>query len=345
MKTAYIIGRFQPFHEGHKAIAAKAISDGIKKIVFLVGSANRSRSIKNPFTFEQRQWMILNSMRSFTGVEVVCKPINDYLYNDNLWINEVFAAIDDPANSMIYGYKKDLSSAYLDWFAGVKLVEVDAKLVDGQVLNATEIRENMFKMISACAKAGAIVKTAAADWLRAVGGDVRDMSAVDALIELAGEYEYITNYKKQFSTLPYAPVFVTGDAVVVQSGHVLLVERGGMPGKGQLALPGGFLDAAGDRSVVDCVVRELQEETGIKVPEKVLRSSIVDGKVFDAIGRSTRGRTITHACYFKLDDTKPLPKVKGQDDAVSAKWYKLTDLNPTSLYEDHWDIITHFVMK
>ncbi|MGI9055864.1 MAG: bifunctional nicotinamide-nucleotide adenylyltransferase/Nudix hydroxylase, partial [Pyrinomonadaceae bacterium] len=60
---------------------------------------------------------------------------------------------------------------------------------------------------------------------------------------LKGEFEYIQKYKEdtQFKNVPYAPVFFTTDAVVVQSGHVLVVRRKVHPGKGLLALPGGFL--------------------------------------------------------------------------------------------------------
>ena len=53
---------------------------------------------------------------------------------------------------------------------------------------------------------------------------------------LIGSYvvarEFYKDYKAQFSMLPYPPVFVTGDAVVTCAGHLLVVERGGMPGKG-----------------------------------------------------------------------------------------------------------------
>jgi bifunctional NMN adenylyltransferase/nudix hydrolase len=64
--------------------------------------------------------------------------------------------------------------------------------------------------------------------------------------------------------------------------------------------------------------------------------------VFDAINRSSRGRTITHAFNIILPDGE-LPKVKGSDDAAIAKWIPLADLDSTMIFEDHLDIIEYFV--
>ena len=156
------------------------------------------------------------------------------------------------------------------------------------------------------------------------------------------EREFVANYKKQYSSLPYPPTFVTTDAVVICSGHVLMIKRRAEPGKGLWALPGGFLDAETDVSMESCMLRELKEETGIKVPVPVLKGSIADNKVFDAIGRSTRGRTITHAFKIILPDGE-LPKVKGQDDAEKARWVPIGELDSSVCYEDHYEIIQHFL--
>jgi bifunctional NMN adenylyltransferase/nudix hydrolase len=171
---------------------------------------------------------------------------------------------------------------------------------------------------------------------------LKEFSTTEDYQQIIREREFVETYKKQFASLPYPPVFVTVDAVVVQSGHVLMIKRRSEPGKGLWAIPGGFLNAATDASVQDAMIRELREETGIKVPAPVLVGSIKLSKVFDAIGRSTRGRTITHAFNIVLPDG-PLPKVKGMDDAEKAKWVPIADVDPSTCYEDHHDIIQHFV--
>jgi bifunctional NMN adenylyltransferase/nudix hydrolase len=166
--------------------------------------------------------------------------------------------------------------------------------------------------------------------------------------QLMREKRYIEDYQKQFSGLAYAPTFVTADAVVFQSGYVLLVKRKAEPGKGLLALPGGFLNASTDESLEDAAIRELYEETSINLPEKVLRKNIKNVKVFDAISRSARGRTITHAYNIVLDDGEwNLPKIKGGDDAeeVGTDWYPINNLDRSELFEDHYDIIKFFIGK
>jgi bifunctional NMN adenylyltransferase/nudix hydrolase len=70
-----------------------------------------------------------------------------------------------------------------------------------------------------------------------------------------------------------------------------------------------------------------------------LAGSIVKSQVFDAIERSTRGRTITHC--FRIDlPAGELPKVKGSDDAEKAQWIPIASLDSSTCYEDHYEIIT-----
>jgi bifunctional NMN adenylyltransferase/nudix hydrolase len=160
--------------------------------------------------------------------------------------------------------------------------------------------------------------------------------------QIIREREFVETYKKQYASLPYPPIFSTADAVVVQSGHILMVKRRAEPGKGLWALPGGYVNANTDKSVEAAMLRELREETQIKVPVPVLKGSIVRSKVFDAIGRSPRGRIITHAFHIQLPDGE-LPKVKGSDDAEKAKWVPIAEVRSEECFEDHYEILQHFL--
>jgi bifunctional NMN adenylyltransferase/nudix hydrolase len=157
--------------------------------------------------------------------------------------------------------------------------------------------------------------------------------------QIIREREFVINYKKQYASLPYPPIFSTADAVVIQSGHVLMIRRRAEPGRGLWALPGGYVNATTDKSVEDAAIRELREETMIKVPAPVLRGSIVDSRVFDAIDRSPRGRIITHAFKIVLPDGE-LPKVKGSDDAEKARWVPISEVRSEECFEDHAEIIS-----
>ena len=121
-----------------------------------------------------------------------------------------------------------------------------------------------------------------------------------------------------------------------------MIKRRAEPGKGLWALPGGYVNANTDKSVEAAMLRELREETMIKVPAPVLKGSIVRSKVFDAIDRSPRGRIITHAFHIQLPDGE-LPKVKGSDDAEKARWVPIAEVKSEDCFEDHYEILQHFV--
>lgn len=58
------------------------------------------------------------------------------------------------------------------------------------------------------------------------------------------------------------PLPAVAALVLDQKNQLLLVKRSVEPGKGEWCLPGGFLEI--DESIEEAVLRELEEETGIK---------------------------------------------------------------------------------
>ncbi|WP_327180353.1 NUDIX hydrolase (plasmid) [Streptomyces sp. NBC_01335] len=121
----------------------------------------------------------------------------------------------------------------------------------------------------------------------------------------------------------------TADVVLLAAGHILLIERGWDPFKGQWALAGGHVDT-GETSL-EAAVRELEEETGITVPAAELRQV----GAFDAPGRDPRGRYVTVAYTATLPT--PVQPTAG-DDATAARWWPLNSL--PDLAFDHAEIIT-----
>lgn len=351
------IGRFQPFHLGHKAVIDRALEIS-RQVLVLVGSANRSRSIHNPFTFDERAAIIKRqyqydniteepiSSPFATGVSrVIVKPLDDVLYNDTQWVqqtqetvklavlenlegnnqNHFSSGLNDVKIGLI-GCKKDGdgSNYYLDLFPMWNSEGVDYVVP----INATDIRERFF--------GGRKIPE---DWIPASTLDflkkIRDTELYDSMVEAR---EFISQYKQ--SVHKYPRIEHTVDSVVIQSGHVLLIRRRAEPGKGMWALPGGFIGPS--ERLKDAALRELREETKLKVPLPVLEGSIRASEVFDDPNRSTRGRIITQAFLIKLKDGK-LPKVKGSDDADKAAWVPLSDLDPRELYEDHYFIIQRMI--
>lgn len=333
--TLVLIGRFQPFHTAHLLLAQRATALA-NKLVFIVGSAHQPRTYKNPFTFEERKIMIYEATRGMSGpITFRIEPNPDSLYNDQAWAVRVQALVakhTQPGEKVgIIGHKKDPSSFYLDMFPQWGFEEVELL----EPLDASEIRDLYFKRDINMKFIKHVVPPTTYDFLEAFA----DTPAHEQIIK---EREFVANYKKQYASLPYPPIFSTADAVVICSGHILMVKRRAEPGKGLWALPGGYVNANTDRSVEDAMLRELREETLIKVPAPVLRGSIVRSKVFDAIDRSPRGRIITHAFFIKLPDGE-LPRVKGADDAEKAKWVPIASVKSEECFEDHFEIMMSFL--
>lgn len=330
--TLVYIGRFQPVHSAHQEIIRRACALA-DQLVIVVGSARQPRTYKNPFLSIERELMLQASIDEIDtmGCKVYIEHNVDSIYNDQAWAVRVQGIVSKyrmlGGTVGIIGHDKDESTFYLNMFPQWEREEVE--LIEP--LNATEIRDLYFRKDANLKFIRGVVPKSVAQLMETFM-DTSDYA------QIVRERDFVENYKKQFAGLPYPPIFVTVDAVVIQSGHVLMIKRKSEPGRGLWALPGGFLNAYTDPSVQSAMLRELREETGIKVPEPVLRGSIQNSRVFDAVGRSARGRTITHAFHVQLPDG-PLPKVKGMDDAEKAKWVPLADVKSDVCFEDHWDII------
>lgn len=60
MRGLYI-GRFQPYHLGHQAVIHK-IAEEVDEIVIVIGSAQESHTLENPFTAGERMEMIYTAL-------------------------------------------------------------------------------------------------------------------------------------------------------------------------------------------------------------------------------------------------------------------------------------------
>lgn len=328
--TLVLIGRFQPLHSAHLEIIKRATAM-CDQLVIIVGSAKQPRTYKNPFTFDERARMIKDATRGL-NMQVYVEPNTDTIYNDQAWAVRV-QGIVSKYNKLggrvgIIGHKKDDSSFYLDMFP--QWGYEDVELVE--FLSAVDIRDLYFKEMVNYKFIKGVLPDTTYDFLL-------DFAHTDDYRQIIREREFIAEHNKQYAGLKYPPIFSTADAVVICSGHVLMIKRRAEPGKGLWALPGGYVNARTDKSVEDAAIRELREETQIKVPAPVLRGSIVRSKVFDAIDRSPRGRIITHCFVIQLPDGE-LPRVKGNDDAEKAKWVPIAEVKSEECFEDHFEILT-----
>lgn len=338
---AVFIGRFQPFHAGHLKIVASGL-ERADKLIILIGSAWQARNPRNPWNHVEREQMIRACLSAQDNERLICVPLMDVPYNDELWVRNVQTTVSGlvtahyvtphkPARIALIGHRKDQTGFYLSLFPHWHSIGIE----NVGSISATPVRERFFSAdvttTLAAYRTEGLLPEGVVDWLAAFA------VTSSAYRQICEEIAFVTAYREAWQTAPYAPTFVTVDAVLVQSGHILLVERRASPGKGLWALPGGFVNQQ-ERLLTACL-RELREETRLKVPAPVLRGSIRRQAVFDDPYRSARGRTITHAFYIELEPNKSLPRVKGGDDARHVRWVALGELCPQDMFEDHYFII------
>ena len=329
------IGRFQPFHDGHKSVVDVALTKA-KKVAIVLGSHLQPRTARNPFTTQERIDMISSVYPDeVASGRIKFVPQVDHTYNLPRWIAGVSTGVStvahtpftpDPVNIGLIGHSKDHSSFYLKSFPTWGNIEAD-NLED---IHATDIRNEFFNDV------------AVVDYLPApVANFLHEFQHTDSFESVKAEHDFILDFKKQWASSPYPPVFYTADAVVVQSGYILLVKRGAMPGEGQWALPGGYVNQFEESR--DAALRELKEETKIKVPLAVLNGSIRSWRLFENPYRSQRGRVLSVSYHVELRASEELPELKGSDDAAKAKWIPIGNLRREAMFEDHYDIIESLV--
>jgi 8-oxo-dGTP diphosphatase len=143
--------------------------------------------------------------------------------------------------------------------------------------------------------------------------------------EPTGEKEFLATYDRREFLAPLTTVDMAIFAIIENQLHVLLVERSNFPAKGQLALPGGFIDERSDPDIAATAHRKLVEKTGVASPylEQV-----------ETIGNATRdprGWSVTILHFALIDHTLAKPSTGNE----IARWVPVTEAINATLAFDH----------
>lgn len=336
-KYAVVIGRFQPVHSGHVALFEYAQTIA-KNLIIVVGSANKPSSPKNPFPTAYKTLLLeyATSHLIFSDIHIV--HVNDYMYNNQKWLSDVQEEVDHivpetttKEDVIVVGHKKDESGWYLNMFPQWNYKEFPNYIS----INATDIRENLYKGLHNEKNKDVLPPK--------IYNYIAQMDHCGMFKHVVEEWEFHKKYNE--ISKEYPRIEHTSDAVVIQSGHILMIQRKNQPGKGLWALPGGFVDQK--ETVLQSCIRELKEETNIEISEKTLYDGLEDvaGKMFDHPDRDSRGRIITTAFLIELHNKGKLAKVSSGDDAKNVKWLPLSFVrkNTDIIYADHYEIIENMV--
>jgi len=351
---AVYIGRFQPFHDGHQACLSKAL-ELAEKVIVVIGSANRPRDLRDPWSFEERRNMIRATLDEDTLARVQFVAVSDYLYTPARWVEAVQSAVDsvigadrwsieetpEPYKVLLVGHRRDHTSDYLDEFPQWENVWLEQ--MNGNA-TATGIREAYFRHRDGAEHQRALEALPMPEAVKRYLFAFATVEGPDAFATLCGELTYIENCREPYKALKHPVIHQTVDAVVVKSGHILLIKRKTFPGKGLWALPGGFLGEYEYKR--DAALRELKEETKIKESMNLLRGSVKVQKGYEYPMRSLRGRTLTEAFLIVLP-AGPLSRIKGASDAAAARWVPLAEFHRMEgqLFEDHYHIAQDLLQR
>lgn len=160
------------------------------------------------------------------------------------------------------------------------------------------------------------------------GGAERGQSVLtDAGERILSEFESRTAALEEARGNSYRKPSLTTDGILVVDSKILLVRRKNEPFRGRYALPGGFVEYG--ETVEHCVVREVGEETGLKVRIDRLLG------VYSAPGRDPRGHTVSVVFVLQQEGG-----TLADSEETHAEWFPLGGM-PTLAF-DHDSIISDY---
>lgn len=130
---AILVGRFQPFHLGHRKVVEK--DSGRYDLVIGIGSADEEGSEENPLSFEDRKNII---QACYPDIEII--GIDDYSRDeegDQKWLDE----LKEKASPDIVISQNDLVKKLVKNDLGLELVEQE--MHDPRIYSGTEVRRRI----------------------------------------------------------------------------------------------------------------------------------------------------------------------------------------------------------
>ncbi len=132
----FLIGRFQPFHNGHRSVVEQ-IATEVEELVVGVGSAGNSHTSTDPFTAGERVMMISKALEDL-DLRTYVVPIED-LERHSVWVSHVQSMCPD----FEVAYSNNPLVIQLFEEAGVDVRQ--SPMYNRDVLQGSGIRERMIE--------------------------------------------------------------------------------------------------------------------------------------------------------------------------------------------------------
>lgn len=139
VKRGLYVGRFQPFHLGHLN-AIKSILKEVEELVIVIGSAQNSHTIRDPFTAGERLVMIHTALKeaNIDDPRVWIVPVPD-VHLHMMWVSAVKGYT--PRFDVLFSNEPFSRRLFME--AGYKVNSI--RFFDRKLYSSTYIRERMIK--------------------------------------------------------------------------------------------------------------------------------------------------------------------------------------------------------
>jgi len=139
VKRGLFVGRFQPFHLGHLA-AIKDVLEEVEELVIVIGGAQYSHNLNNPFTAGERLVMVRKALEEagmdYSRVWIV--PVPD-VHLHMMWVSAVEGYT--PPFDIVYSNEPLTRRLFIEAKYRVKSIRFHER----KLYSSTEIRERMLK--------------------------------------------------------------------------------------------------------------------------------------------------------------------------------------------------------
>jgi len=136
MSRGLYVGRFQPFHDGHRRVVERIVEDpDVDELVVGIGSADRSHSRRNPFTAGERHVMLTRALAD-RPIETFVVPLED-MDRNALWVSHVESLC--PPFEVVYSNNPLVVQLFEE--AGIEVRQVP--LFKRDTYEGTSIRQRM----------------------------------------------------------------------------------------------------------------------------------------------------------------------------------------------------------
>jgi len=139
VKRGLYVGRFQPFHLGHLSVI-KDILKEIDELVIVIGSAQYSHNVNNPFTAGERLVMVREALEE---AKIDCSriwivPVPD-VHLHMMWVSAVEGYV--PRFDVVYSNEPLTCRLFTE--AGYKVKAI--RFYERKLYSSTEIRKKMLE--------------------------------------------------------------------------------------------------------------------------------------------------------------------------------------------------------